>query len=133
MPAVLPIIATRCGDCYPITEGPIESAGLSLTVDGSFDRCQPYRSGRERASAMPATAGKRCGWITLGLLGHLTITTAGVSFASISSTVIVLVAVILFEASSLTLVTGFLLLASWISGPLGGANYWRAHLHLGPC
>jgi hypothetical protein len=125
MPAVLPIIATRCGDCYPITEGPIESAGLSLTVDGSFDRCQPYRSGRERASAMPATAGKRCGWITLGLLGHLTITTAGVSFASISSTVI--------EASSLTWSMGFLLLASWDLMPVGRCELLAGYLHLGPC
>jgi hypothetical protein len=58
-----------------------------------------------------AVSGKRCGWMTLGLLGHLTMTTAGVWFASINSTVIVSVAVSWPLASSVTLDIG-------ISAPL---------------
>jgi hypothetical protein len=53
---------------------------------------------RAHASAAP---GKRRGWNILGLLGHLTMTTAGVSFASISSTVIVSVPVIWLLARQL--------------------------------
>jgi hypothetical protein len=57
-------------------------------------------------AALSAALGKRCGWITDALLGHLTMTTAGVSCASTSSTAIASVAVIWPLASSVTLVTG---------------------------
>jgi hypothetical protein len=40
--------------------------------------------------------------------------------------VIVLLLVIWFDASSLTLVMGFRLLASWDLRPVGGATSWRA-------
>jgi len=51
---------------------------------------------------MAAVSVKRRGWMTLGLPGHLTMITAGVSFASINSTVIVSVAVSWPLASSVT-------------------------------
>ena len=50
-------------------------------------------------AALSAADPKRCGWITVALFGHLTITTAGASSASISSTVIVSVLVSWPEAS----------------------------------
>jgi hypothetical protein len=63
---------------------------------------QPYRSSSERPCAVSAADPKRSGWSTVGLLGHLTITTAGVWSVSMRSTVIVSYPLIEAEASSVT-------------------------------
>jgi hypothetical protein len=56
-----------------------------------------------------AVSGKRRGWQTVGLAGHLTMTTAGVSSASTSSTVMVVVGVIWLEARGVILLMEILL------------------------
>jgi hypothetical protein len=68
-----------------------------------------------------AASGNRRGCSTVGFTGQLTMTTAGVSLASISSTVMVSVAVIWLDANGVTWTRriGFLSRVGWFSRPVG--------------
>jgi hypothetical protein len=74
-----------------------------FTATLPLDRSELCSGCCERASGYGGHIVDRCGWITLGLAGQMTITTAGFSLDSISSTLIVSVAVIWPVASSVIL------------------------------